>query len=104
MDRLRLKIFALPNLRPGRQVRSVRRTGLEGRLPEPGLGGPATPGVEQVNDNWYYRRSIPLSNTFHPNCVLCHANFTPEFFNSTNNPGQWVGTLLLRVPIKSNED
>jgi len=43
MDRLRLKIFALPNLRPGRQVRSVRRTGLEGRLPEPGLGGPATP-------------------------------------------------------------
>jgi len=36
--------------------------------------------------------------------VLCHTNFTPEFFNSTNNPGQWVGTLLLRVPIKSSDN
>jgi hypothetical protein len=65
------------------------------------LSGQATTAVQQVNDTWYYRRSIPLSNTFHQNCVLCHTNFTPEFFSSTNNPGQWVGTLLLRVPIKS---
>ena len=64
------------------------------------LTGQAYAAVEQVNDNWYYRRSIPLSNTFHQNCVLCHTNFTPEFFNSTNNPGQWAGTLALRVPIK----
>ena len=68
------------------------------------LGGQAYTAVQEVNDTWYYRRSIPLSNTFHQNCVLCHTNFTPEFFNSTNNPGQWVGTLVLRVPIKSNDD
>ena len=59
--------------------------------------------VEEVNDTWYYRRSIPLSNTFHQSCVLCHSNFTPDFFTRTNNPGQWVGTLLLRVPIKTDE-
>jgi len=68
------------------------------------LTGQAYTALEQVNDNWYYRRSIPLSNTFHQNCVLCHTNFTPEFFNNTNNPGQWVGTLVLRVPLKSNHD
>jgi hypothetical protein len=65
-------------------------------------GQPFT-AVQQVNDTWYYRRSIPLSNTFHPNCVICHTNFTPQFFNSTNNPGQWVGTLVLRVPIKTSD-
>jgi len=68
------------------------------------LTGQSYTAVEEVNDTWYYRRSIPLSNTFHQNCVLCHTNFTPEFFNSTNNPGQWVGTLLLRVPIKSSDN
>ena len=47
-----------------------------------------------------YRRSVPLSNTMHQNCVLCHTGFTADFFNSTNNPGQWVGTLVLGVPIK----
>jgi hypothetical protein len=68
------------------------------------LSGQAYNAVQQVNDTWYYRRSIPLSNTFHQNCVLCHTNFTPAFFNSTNNPGQWVGTLVLRVPIKSENN
>src|SRR6185369_10179023 len=43
------------------------------------LSGQPTTAVQQVNDTWYYRRSIPLSNTFHPNCVLCHANFTAQF-------------------------
>jgi hypothetical protein len=57
--------------------------------------------VQKVNDSWYYRRSVPLSNTLHPNCVLCHTNFTTDFFNRTNNPGQWVGTLVLGVPIRS---
>ena len=33
-------------------------------------------------------------------CVLCHANFTAEFFTRTNNPGQWVGALVLAVPIR----
>ena len=58
----------------------------------------------QINNTWYYRRSVPLSNTFHQNCVLCHTNFTPAFFNSANNPGQWVGALVLGVPITSTHD
>jgi hypothetical protein len=68
------------------------------------LTGQTLTAVEEINDRWYYRRSVPLSNTFHQSCVLCHTNFTREFFDSTNNPGQWVGTLLLRVPIQSNEN
>jgi hypothetical protein len=43
-----------------------------------------------------------LSNTLHQACVLCHTNFTPEFFGQTNNPGEWVGMLALRVPIDTN--
>jgi len=68
------------------------------------LTGQPYTAVQQVNDTWFYRRSIPLSNTFHQSCVLCHTNFTQDFFNSTNNPGQWVGTLVLRVPIKSEDN
>jgi len=63
------------------------------------LKGEANTSVERVGDRWYYRRSIALSNTFHSSCVLCHTNFTDQFFNQTNNPGQWVGALMLRVPI-----
>jgi hypothetical protein len=37
-------------------------------------------------------------------CVQCHTNFTADFFNSTDNPGQWVGALVLAVPIKSTND
>jgi len=66
------------------------------------LTGQASAAVEKVNDTWYYRRSVPLSNTFHQNCVVCHASFTQEFFDSTNNPGQWVGSLVLAVPITSS--
>jgi hypothetical protein len=65
------------------------------------LTGQPHTAVQKVNDTWYYRRSVPLSNTLHQSCVLCHTNFTADFFSSTNNPGQWVGTLVLRVPIKS---
>ena len=64
------------------------------------LQGTAITSVERIGDRWYYRRSVPLSNTFHQNCVLCHTNFTADFFAQTNNPGQWVGALLLRVPIE----
>jgi len=46
---------------------------------------------------------VPLSNTFHPNCVLCHANFTSEFFTAMNNPGQWAGALMLQVPINTSD-
>ncbi len=68
------------------------------------LTGQPYTAVEEINDTWYYRRSFPLSNTFHANCVLCHSNFTSDFFSSTNNAGQWVGSLIMRVPIKSNND
>ena len=64
------------------------------------LQGEANTSVERVGDRWYYRRSVPLSNTFHTSCVLCHSNFTQQFFDQTNNPGQRVGALTLRVPIK----
>ena len=66
------------------------------------LQGQPHTAVELVSGQWSYRRSIPLSNTFHQNCVLCHANFTAQFFASTDNPGQWVGALVLRVPIKTD--
>jgi hypothetical protein len=64
------------------------------------LEGDAYAAVQKVNDRWYYRRSVPLSNAMHQNCVLCHTGFTPDFFNRTNNPGQWVGALVLGIPIK----
>src|SRR6266540_4177275 len=65
------------------------------------LKGQANTSVEKVGNRWYYRRSVALSNTFHQACVLCHTNFTNEFFQQTNNPGQWIGALTLRVPIKN---
>ena len=63
------------------------------------LQGQPDTAVQKVNGQWFYRRTIALSNTFHTACVLCHTNFTPAFFAATNNPGQWVGALALRVPI-----
>lgn len=48
--------------------------------------------VEKVEGKWAYRRSVALSN-FHPACGMCHANFGPV------NPSQWVGALMLRVPV-----
>lgn len=59
------------------------------------LQGQANTSVERVGNRWYYRRSDPLSNTFHPNCVLCHQNFA-----NLDNNGQWVGALMMRVPIE----
>ena len=64
------------------------------------LDGEAYAAVQKINDTWYYRRSVPLSNTLHQNCVLCHTNFTADFFNRTNNQGEWVGALVLGVPIR----
>ena len=64
------------------------------------LTGDAYTAVQKVNDTWFYRRSVPLSNAMHQNCVRCHTNFTPEFFSNTGNPGQYVGALVLGVPIK----
>ncbi|SRR6266404_3117788 len=66
------------------------------------LQGDGNTSVERVGNRWYYRRSIALSNTFHTSCVLCHTNFTNQFFTQTHNEGQWVGALTLRVPIKDD--
>jgi hypothetical protein len=62
------------------------------------LNGDPAANVEKINDRWYYRRSVPLSNAMHQACVLCHTNFTPDLFQ--NNPEQWVGALVLSIPIK----
>jgi hypothetical protein len=64
------------------------------------LQGQNNVSVERVGDRWYFRRSVALSNAMHTSCALCHTNFTPEFFERTHNDGQWVGALMLRVPIK----
>ncbi|WP_228014545.1 hypothetical protein [Fortiea sp. LEGE XX443] len=49
--------------------------------------------VQRVDNQWYYRRSIPLSN-FRAECALCHVNFP------AGPTADWVGALMLRVPIK----
>lgn len=67
------------------------------------LQGLDTTSTERVGDKWYYRTSFALSNTFHTSCVICHTNFTNNFFNQTHNEGQWVGALTLRVPIKEDD-
>jgi hypothetical protein len=78
--------------------------GFEAMASRSALNGESHTAVQKINDTWYYRRSVPLSNTFHPACVQCHTNFTAEFFNSTKNPGQWVGALMLAVPIRPTND
>ncbi|MDZ8028612.1 MAG: hypothetical protein RMZ69_02400 [Nostoc sp. ChiQUE01a] len=57
------------------------------------LAGEAYTSVQWVEDQWYYRRSIPLSN-FRPECALCHTNY------QVGPTSQQVGALMLRVPIK----
>lgn len=59
---------------------------------ERAMQGQGYTAVEKANGKWAYRRSVPLSN-FHAACSMCHANFGPV------NPSQWVGALLLRVPV-----
>jgi len=68
------------------------------------LAGDPVTAVQKVNDRWLYRRTVPLSNKLHTACVQCHANFTPEFFSGTGNDGEWVGALVVGVPIKTNDD
>jgi len=57
------------------------------------LTGQAYTAVQRVDDQWYYRRSIPLSN-FRLECALCHTNFPP------GPTPDWMGALMLRVPIE----
>ena len=51
--------------------------------------------TQKDQGKWYYRRSVALSN-FDPACSLCHTNFGHV------NPAQWVGALMLRVPVAGN--
>jgi hypothetical protein len=53
--------------------------------------------LQRIEDRWYYRRSVALSN-FHPACVMCHPNFGPT------NSNKWVGALMLRVPLPNHDD
>ena len=60
------------------------------------LQGQPFVSVQKDQGKWYYRRSVPLSN-FSPACVMCHANFGPV------NDTQWVGALMLRVPVADSK-
>jgi hypothetical protein len=57
------------------------------------MAGQAYTSVQRVGDQWYYRRSIPLSN-FRAECALCHTNYP------AGPTSDWVGALMLSVPIK----
>jgi hypothetical protein len=59
---------------------------------ERAMRGETFTAVEKVVGKWAYRRSVPLSN-FHSACSMCHANF------GSVNDRQWVGALMLRVPV-----
>ena len=61
------------------------------------LTGLNTTGVDKTQGKWYYRRSVALSN-FHTSCSMCHPNFGPV------NASQWVGALMLRVPVSDKKD
>ena len=58
-------------------------------------GGQPLTEVQRDNGTWVYRRSIPLS-AFRSECALCHTNFVG--LGTTD----WVGALMLRVPITQN--
>lgn len=62
------------------------------------LTGQGYRSVERVNDRWYLRRSFALNNNLHSACVQCHTNFPP------NQGNQWVGALMQRVPINTDDD
>ena len=52
---------------------------------------------EKVEGKWFYRRSVALSN-FHTACAMCHTNFGPV------DATQWVGALMLRVPVADADE
>jgi len=57
-------------------------------------GTPFT-AVERIEGDWFYRRSVPLSN-FAPQCQTCHPNF------ASLSSSDWVGALMLRIPIRTH--
>jgi hypothetical protein len=57
------------------------------------MKGQAHTDVQQVEGQWYYRRSVPLKN-FRKECALCHTNYP------AGPTEDLVGALMLRVPIE----
>jgi hypothetical protein len=57
-------------------------------------GAPLT-AVERIGGDWYYRRSVPLTN-FKPQCAMCHGNFASLPATAP------VGALMLRLPIATH--
>jgi hypothetical protein len=83
----------LSPLDPGNVPRdSFETTALFNAVSLNGMPFEAVEQSQDENNNWFFRRSIPLSN-FHAACVICHTNFGPR------NPNEWVGALTIRVPI-----
>lgn len=58
-------------------------------------GGQPYTDVENVDSAWFFRRSIPLS-VFRTECEVCHTNYAGL------GESDFVGALLLKVPIKEN--
>jgi hypothetical protein len=58
-------------------------------------GGQPLTEVQRDNGSWVYRRSIPLS-AFRWECALCPTKFAGL------GASDWVGALMLRVPITQN--
>lgn len=56
------------------------------------MAGDPLAEVERVAGRWYYRRSVPLTNS-HTQCGMCHPSFSG--LPATDS----VGALMLRVPI-----
>jgi hypothetical protein len=79
-------------------INNIPSDSFERRSMAAALKGLENDSVERVGDRWYVRRSFPLSNTFHSSCVMCHSNFA-----NLTNPGQWVGALTIRVPIREDD-
>jgi hypothetical protein len=75
------------------QANNRPRDAFERKAHSLALTGQAYTAVDRVDDQWYYRRSIPLSN-FRAECAFCHANFPP------GPTPDWMGALMLRVPIE----
>jgi hypothetical protein len=69
------------------------RDSFERQSLELALTGADNEAVERVRGKYYFRRSAPLSNVL-DGCGVCHGAYGPR------DPGEWVGTMIVRVPIE----
>src|SRR5262245_55727731 len=82
------------SLQPLGGKNNLPRDAFERSALELAMTGQPSTEVERVNGQWYFRRSVPLSN-FRSECALCHSNFPP------GPTPDWTGALMLRVPINN---